>query len=314
MPPLRRVALLGDSVRLANLPSVVSNVWLGVALVATLAPSGAAPSADAPALLISTGILLYLGGNLLNDWHDRDWDARYRPGRALPQAAFAPRLYLLGGLALLASAAALAAVHAPESGLTALLTVLAIFGYTRWHKRHPAAVLLMGLCRALLPMLALAPALAAARGHPDGHLPIRCLLPSLALMAYIAGLSLVARRETATTTPPLSRMLLPLACILLAGPLMAAAAGMAPGWPLLGIGLIAFVIWTAFALGSRLPVKRQVTALLAGLPLLDAALLLPLGHTLLFVAGWRTLGSISLLLPPLAFAASLLLQRRSAAT
>jgi 4-hydroxybenzoate polyprenyltransferase len=311
--PVRRVALLCDSMRLANLPSVISNVWLGVALAAFLVPTRGNPSGGAAGLLALAGAALYVGGNLLNDWHDRHWDARQRPERALPQGAFPPRLYLAGALILLASGPALAAAAAAESGLAGTATVLAILGYTRWHKRHPASVLLMGLCRALLPLLALAPALAGACGQSDWPLLIRCLLPSLALMAYITGLSLFARREAAGTAP--SRVSLPTACILLAPVLMAGPAIDASGQLLLGSGLLAFVIWTALALDrSRLSVQRQVAALLAGLPLLDAVLLLPLGFTLLAGSGSQARGILSLALPPAAFLLSLALQRRAAAT
>ncbi|MEO5716834.1 MAG: UbiA family prenyltransferase, partial [Luteolibacter sp.] len=85
--------------RIANVPSVVSNVWLGVALgIAINTPMGEGQSGPGipwshVILLMTAGICLYVGGNFLNDWMDRRWDSENRPERALPRGLFKPETY-----------------------------------------------------------------------------------------------------------------------------------------------------------------------------------------------------------------------------
>ena len=78
------------TLRIANAPSVASNVWLGVVLgqMATLELEfNFAWNAVLPAL---AGVLLYFAGNLANDWFDRDWDRTRRPERASLQRRSSP--------------------------------------------------------------------------------------------------------------------------------------------------------------------------------------------------------------------------------
>ena len=118
--------------RIANVPSVISNVWLGVALGAfhwgwqsdrVLLTQGA--------LLALAGAFLYIGGNFLNDWHDREWDERHRPERALPQGIFSPLSYLLRAVRFLGLGIILTAFIRPECVATAAMVVVCIFNYTR---------------------------------------------------------------------------------------------------------------------------------------------------------------------------------------
>ncbi|MFN6096013.1 MAG: UbiA family prenyltransferase, partial [Verrucomicrobiota bacterium] len=78
------------TIRAPNIPSVACNVFTGILLASITVPIQTLQAITA----IASGILLYLAGNLLNDWHDRDWDALHRPERALPQKIFQPSSYL----------------------------------------------------------------------------------------------------------------------------------------------------------------------------------------------------------------------------
>lgn len=322
------------SARVANLPTVVSNVWIGVAVEGWIrAFQGLNPSfLAASAWLIPSGIALYLGGNLLNDWKDREWDAKHRPERALPAGVFRPTSYLLAGIALLIVGIGLALAFHPLSACVAAMIALAVVGYTVWHKRHPASVALVALCRALLPLLALAPLAATHSGFP-----VAPALPSLAIFLHVTGLSARARHESAdrdrgSPTPAV-------AALVSAGPLMAACAFllMADHQAIMLTAMAVWAAWTlrAIARFGAAPGK-QVSALLAGIPLLDWVLLLPLGATMAlfakvqpFVAvrapgssievipDFAALGSpgiVSLMLPPLAFLTSITLQRLAPAT
>lgn len=340
MTPPRNIRMLLASARIANLPSVIGNTWLGVALAAWTCTFFARPFPVevSAAWLLPAGIALYLGGNFLNDWRDREWDARHRPERALPQGAFMPGAYLSAGLALLTAGVVCAFSFQWESGIVAGLIALCITGYTIWHKHHPASVALVGLCRALLPLMALAGPMTDLLYRDLGPAGFWLAVPSLALFCHVAGLSARARHEaTGMGTGGLAFAIVTLSA---AGPLMLAAANMTvPGiahtllLPALGV----WVLWTTVALTRfRRAPGRQVAALLAGIPLLDWIVLLPLGDTCLSLAfleplvairppgatadvilnfaALETVGVVSLLLPPLAFLAGLALQRLAPAT
>jgi 4-hydroxybenzoate polyprenyltransferase len=316
MPLRQKFRLLLASARVANLPSVVSNVWLGVALSACFRHPGAAPSWPVALQFALSGMLLYASGNFLNDWQDRHWDAQHRPERALPQGAFTPPLYLgLGALCAL-TGMALAFVISTSSGLVAALIVVCILSYTRWHKHSAWTVLLMGLCRALLPLLFFiqqAPACEAGCANVNPALHI--IVPAaLALMLYIAALSLLARGESSEAASAGSVLLA--RCLLLASGLLMAWAVTLDAPPLLArLGLLPFFLWLGLCFTRfRRPVSRQVAALLAGIPLLDWVALLPLALVLTTRIKLEPFSLTCLLLPPLAFLAGRFLQRLAAAT
>ncbi|MEI7909512.1 MAG: UbiA family prenyltransferase [Verrucomicrobiota bacterium] len=315
--------LLLASARIANLPSVVSNVWLGVALGVVAGGRWVPAGSPWPAaiLLALAGCLLYLSGNFLNDWHDRHWDAQHRPERALPAGAFAPASYLRLALASGALGLVLAGCVGAGSALVAVAIVLCIAAYTRWHKQTPAAILLVAMCRALLPLLffiewplgCVKPGLA----HPlaQTRLELAVIAPhALALLFYIAGLSWIARSESKPPAPPSDTRLPARFLLLLAGLLMAS-------WylivtPLFGLlGLLPFGVWLILCLThfGKSP-RAQVSALLAGVPLLDWVALLPLALSLLAHGKANPFALACLLLPPLAFLAGRALQRLAAAT
>lgn len=321
MSPRQKLHLLLASARVANLPSVVCNVWLGVALGVIFCPP-IQPYWPAALQLASAGMLLYVSGNFLNDWHDRHWDAQHRPERALPQGAFAPGLYLGLAIACALTGLALAACTSPASGVVAALIVICIVIYTGWHKRAAWSVLVMGLCRALLPLLFFIqwPLGGIWTGAwPSAGYPQLVFISStaLALLLHVAGLSLLARSEAGGPAPVPTwfdgRLLLGLSGLSMAGFFLCHR-------PLLGLlGLLPFGIWLGLCFTRfRRPVPKLIAALLAGLPLLDWVFLLPLALWLLRWTGQPThppcFALTCLLLPPLAAISGRLLQRLAAAT
>ncbi len=311
------------SARLANLPSVVSNVWLGVALGVLVGGRWAAPGVSfwpTAALLIAAGCLLYVSGNFLNDWHDRHWDGLHRPERALPQGAFSPVFYL--GLAIGCGVVALVLAGAVGAGslLVAMAIGLCIVCYTLWHKRNSASILLVAMCRALLPLLFfiewpmscakpdVSHALAQTRMEAAVIAP-----HALALLCYVAGLSWIARGEAQAPAAASNRWQAR-GLLVLAGLLM--ASWYVPSLPRFGpLGLLPFGIWLTLCVTrfSKTP-REQVSALLAGLPLLDWVALLPLSLSMMNHGKTDPFFMICLLLPPLAFLVGRGLQRLASAT
>ncbi|CAA9271792.1 MAG: Aromatic prenyltransferase 1, UbiA family [uncultured Acetobacteraceae bacterium] len=273
--------------RVSNLPTVWTNAVAGVAL------AGVSPWhwATVPAAL---GLSFsYLGGMYLNDAFDRAIDARERPSRPIPSgAAEANTVFalgfalLLGGVAMLLTAACGFGVPSEWTVLAGLALGGAITGYNWRHKGNPLSPVWMGACRLLAYISA---GLAAT-----AVLPAPLLAAAAVSLCYLIGLTYIAKQET------LGRIgnLWPL--VFLAAPL-AYGASLAEGaadW----LVLAALAAWIGVALAllrRRRPgdIPRAVVSLIAGIALLDAMFL--------SVAGWP--GAVPLALG--CFAATLLLQR-----
>jgi 4-hydroxybenzoate polyprenyltransferase len=306
-----KLRLLAASARVANLPSVASNVFPGIALAMMAGHSTFNQTLAVPAtLLIISGACLYLAGNFLNDWADRKWDAFHRPERALPQEVFSSSFYLTlaCGLGLLGLCTA-AAVHT-RSLIIALVITASIILYTWAHKRAGWSVIPMGLCRALLPGLGF-----------SGFAPPWLASPALAAIAlglfcHITGLSLSARAESVAEAPTgllrFARLL-----FLPAGLSVFLASWLGLSCPLSASvsGLLPYVLWITLCLTIfRKPIHVYVSNLLAGIPLVDWIVLLPLGLTHSAAQGHEPFFIACMIIPPLAFLSGKALQRLAPAT
>lgn len=293
--PAASIQALAATARLANLPSVVSNITLGL----VLGYPGAA--AGIVALAILTGSALYLAGGFFNDWADREWDARHRPERGLPAGLFDASAYLTAG-SLFALVGLVAAALAGWKALAIAFGILISIGIYTWlHKKSVWSVVPMGFCRGLLPALGV-----AATGQ-SGVWPVTWIA-GCGLMAHVAGISWLARsesRQVRGTAEAKSTWFFPICMFLMvSGSLFFHK--LAPLGCLLA--LIPYALWTGIAvLWRRLGTGARVSALLAGIPLVDWMVLLPL-----FLAGQAP--AAALLVPPLAFAAGRLAQRVTPAT
>lgn len=301
-----KIHALLSTARVANIPSVVSNVWVGVAMGLSFwwvhqDQSGfQIVTISHPLFLIASGICLYVFGNFLNDWKDRDWDKMHRPERALPSGMFRSGTYLSVAIFLAAAGLALALAVNHAAGMVALAIIGCVVVYTVWHKEKAWSVVFMGLCRGLLPLLG------ASVIRPAFWLAAVC---GAALCCYIMGLSLSARAESKGEITGIS-LLVSRVLWVVAGGLML--------WPHVFNSLSSVLLWLAAMVYAgwlvlcmtrfRSPVPRHVSALLAGIPLLDWIFLLPLMTT------HGPVELMSAVIPPLAFVSALLLQRLAPAT
>jgi len=313
----RKVRSLLATARLPNIPSVVSNVWLGIALAAFQTGwDGAAHQWLGAVLLSLAGVLLYVSGNFLNDWYDREWDMKNRPERALPQRLFNAKCYLAVAIVTTGLGVALATLVHLRSGTAAALIAFFVIIYTRWHKRAVWPVIPMGICRALLPVMGwLAFSKYSLTGFPLE--PIAFIgVHALGLLVYIAGLSLSARYESMATPPAgalfFSRTLLIATALLMTLWWM-------PTYPQLAVfGLIPFAVWLVICVSIfRRPIPKFVSGLLAGIPLVDWIATLPLALILTLPGTdvWENPFAFTvLLIPPVAFILGRTLQRLTSAT
>lgn len=297
------------SARVANLPGVACHVLAGGLLAWWLEPGGLAAGPDhgipwpGIAWAALAGVLLCVAGNLLNDWHDVEWDRRHRPERALPSGHFKPRTFMISGTACLLAGVAMMWVVGPRPGLVALGIAGCIAIYTRCHKQSVWSVVPLALCRGLLPWMGALAVLAPAwEGHEYGWMVAAA---GLALFFWVCGLSLDARGES---TGAVRRRVLPWLLIGLAPLLPAAVASWRYG-AATALDLVPAAIWIAIVFGPlRHTAKQRVSGLLAGLPLVDFVVIAPI---------WNTSpgAPMALLwLPMLAFAMGRGLQRMAAAT
>ncbi|MFC7848484.1 SCO3242 family prenyltransferase [Arthrobacter sp. NPDC057388] len=126
-------------------------------------------------LLPLASACLYAGGMALNDYADREIDARERPERPIPSGRITPKKALTTAAALTAAGLGLSAAGGGRRSLTVGLPLAAaIWTYDLVAKRHPVSgAVTMGCCRALDVLMGagsahLRPALGAA-GIMGGH-------------------------------------------------------------------------------------------------------------------------------------------------
>lgn len=253
--------------RVSNLPTVWSNVLAGAVL------SGQA-AAGATLAVAFAGSLFYTGGMFLNDAFDAEIDRRERPERPIPSGRVALSTVMLGGFALLfgglATLGLLVVAGSAASGVRLLaagvFTAAAVIVYDLWHKGRPLSPVIMGLCRAGLY------AMAGLAVSPT--LPAPTIETAVAVLAYVVGLTHIARFETgsvvARTWPILFVFGPALLCVFrlrdLAGTDLAIAF----------FSLLVAGVWTARSLrlalrGGPGGIPRAVVSLIAGLALSDAA-------------------------------------------
>ncbi len=291
--PLRALAA---TARLANLPSVVSNVLLGVLVSGADFETGIA-------FVLVAALCLYFCGGFLNDWADRQWDAARRPERALPRGLFPPAVYFNAGLAMAACGLAAAAMADWRALAVAAAIALNVGLYTWLHKKSAGSAVFMGLCRALLPLLGW-----AASGD-DARLAA-ALLAGLALFFHVAGISLLARSESLSApVHGANRAFGSFACTALV--MLLAALWIFEIPPASAtIGLLPYALWTGHCLSRRIGIAARISGLLAGIPLVDWMLLLPIHLGI----GLARPEGFCLWLPPVAFLAGRALQRLAPAT
>ncbi len=138
------VIAFGQLIRIALGFSALSDVFVGIAI----GFSAAWPDTFLPWLLIPASLGIYHGAMALNDWSDRDEDAKVRPERPIPSGAipaslalFISWILILGGIFWAFGAGLRAGAW---MGVVAVLAVL----YDLVGRGEVRGPLLLGLCRA----------------------------------------------------------------------------------------------------------------------------------------------------------------------
>ncbi len=249
-PKWRTLLILG---RVSNLPTVVSDCCAGWWL-------GGGGRVGGLFIAIVAATTLYIGGMFLNDAFDAGFDRHHRKLRPIPSAAISEReVWCWGGFWLLIGLI-ISALGGVTTAVLSITLSAFILIYNASHKMISFGPLLMGVCRLLLYLIAASAGGAALNG--------RVIWPAVALGLYVAGLSLVARKEIGAVRPPIW----PVA--LLVAPLaLAALFNDDPHWPsTLAMALLsASIVWALTQSFWREHARIGVTVsrLLAGIALVD---------------------------------------------
>ena len=271
--------------RISNLPTVWSNctaAWL----------LGGGGSAWRLMVLCGSATLLYTGGMFLNDAFDANFDREHRRERPIPSGRIEERTVRMLGNTFLAAGLLLTFLLGLKCGAFGTALVACIVIYDAVHKRFVLSPLLMGGCRFLLYLTAAS----AAGGNVEGAV----VWGALVMMAYIVGLSCLARGESVggvASRWPIALLLTPVALALIR-----CATDCAATWTAAAI-LSGWLLWNVRGALSNLNqnLSGSVPGLLAGIALVDW----------LAVAGiWPITGPLFVAL----FAFALVLQRIAPAT
>jgi 4-hydroxybenzoate polyprenyltransferase len=175
--------------RLPNVPTVWSNVFTGWILGLGSFFTVADRANFGWVLLIAT--MFYVGGTMLNDAHDANYDRQNRPERPIPSGRVSRLLACIVGALLLGlgSCLSLWPDHSffYENSLFCLLPLILL--YTFVHKRVPLiGGVLMGLCRMFLGL--------GAYYHGNVDIAESQEVWACSLFAYICTLSWIAMGES----------------------------------------------------------------------------------------------------------------------
>ncbi len=285
--------------RISNLPTCITNVMTGCGLAILSLP------ADAPGpwidpvrfILVLVGVCaFYTGGMILNDVVDATRDAVDSPTRPIPAGRIDRRAAGIVACILLAAGWVGCTLAGDWSGgIAATALLLSILLYELLHGATWPAVVLMGLCRALVYVVAAF----AVTSSPD----LLLLLPLAAgIGLYTSGVTGIARGEDhdgragVWTMAAIGIGILAPACVLAVGFPMEWSAIPWLAFLITGI-LLGLRVGRSFELLAAKPprVMGSVLGLLAGMALLDAFFLAMLGWVVLALLALACFAIISLL-------------------
>ncbi len=184
-PPSDWSAAILPYLRIVRAPAVFSA--LGDPLAGLLVAGGALSGSRASRLSAAAG-LIYLAGMALNDYADRDEDARARPDRPIPSGTISPRTAALVGGSLLLGGVALAHTAGARWTGPALAALVVAYDFPLKHSSALGPIA-MGACRSASLLMGVEAAARGPLGRQGGE-------QAVMLGAYVAGLTLIARSET----------------------------------------------------------------------------------------------------------------------
>ena len=190
-----------ELLRLPNVFTAMADVMMGYWFVTFSVMRTALPPARISILLLLLGAssCLYLAGMVLNDFFDRDKDARERPARPIPSRRVPESAALWLGSELLIVGVALAwtasyFVGGWRTGLTAFGLAAAVVLYDASLKKTPLGPVGMGACRMLNVLMGMSAVSASQVPFTTVHFVV-----AGGIGLYIVGVTWFARTEAVTS-------------------------------------------------------------------------------------------------------------------
>lgn len=179
---------IGRLLRLSLAPSALADVAAGL----VFANAGVWPAGAGPFWLMGSSACVYHGAMALNDWRDREHDARTRPSRPIPSGAVSPQVALALGVGLLLCGPLLARHHSGAAALWSLALALLASFYDLAGRGAWLGPALLALCRSGNLGLGLCFARAGS-GAPIA--PATALIPMALYAMYVLRVSQLGRLE-----------------------------------------------------------------------------------------------------------------------
>ena len=263
--------------RVSNAPTCVTNVLVGCAIgIASLPPEFPGPFIDpAAVLLVIAGVFgFYFGGMALNDVLDVERDRASGAPRPIARGRIGRIPAAVVSIMLLAAGLVGVSLAGGTPGFLAGLGLLTcIVAYDLWHRSTWPAVVLMGLCRGLVDLVA------ALTVTTELDLTLLIVLGT-GLMLHTAIVTGIARTERTDGTP--SNWLIALLPVAPCGALLLLGGMELWATAIFGILLALWLGRIVSMLRSTPPhVIPAVLAGLSGIALLDAFYLAMLGWSVL---------------------------------
>lgn len=254
--------------RVSNLPTV----WTNTGAACMLSTTSRIP-VPVVVLLMALMSLCYVGGMILNDAFDADFDAKFRPNRPIPTgkitqgAAFAAGFGLLGIGLLGMTFVGFQRATSTAALLSSASLCTTIVVYDAYHKNNPISPILMGFCRGLVFV---------SVGLTLGGLGIPVLIGAALQLFYVVGLTYAAKQEELRAPGswwPLGLLLVAVGYWFA----LASGGGFEGSWPLAVATLCGYLAWLVYATRPLFDAPRRigegVGRMIAGISALDALLL-----------------------------------------
>lgn len=171
--------------RVSNLPTIWSNVIAGWFL------SGGGWGGELAWIMLGMS-LFYLAGMTLNDVFDEKWDREHATHRPIPSGRITATRAWVVGIVLMAAGYGVLSLGTTVHPLLVCLLLAAIILYNWLHKKWKGSVIIMGVCRAFVYVGA---GSAVAAQTLAIELPLIVAVLAIAVVLYVAGITLAARDE-----------------------------------------------------------------------------------------------------------------------